>query len=912
MFGFINNFKIIIIKQLYFLIYFILKKQTKTTTLLFVCFITTTQSQTITGVISDTLKKPLESANIIAISADKNAQLKFAIADNKGRFKLELEPNVAYEVTVSYLGYLEQMLQVAANSPSQTHNFLMVATGENLKVIKIKYDYKPIVVKKDTLIYDVKNFVSGNERKMKQVLEKLAGVEVDKKGGITVQGKKVTQMMVENKSFFGGGSKLAVENIPADAIEKIEVIDHFNKVGFLKKVSDSDEFAMNVVLKSSKKKFIFVDVEVGSGVGFSQNNLLHTGLFYYSPKSSISAIADANNIGKSTFSFEDLMRFDGGLSSFIAGRKSSFKLFEFTNDNTDVVQNKSQFAAINFSQDINSKLSVIGYGIFSKVLLQSQNENRNMFLNSNAPVFENRFQNAINRTQLGIGNMKMNYAPSKNSKLEYSAQYQSSNNRADTKINSITNTNASTFDVFKNADNQLLQHYVEWHKSYNDKHATTFVVNHTAETDLPINQWITNQYFLAGFLPLQNDVTYNINQIKKISNNIVEALFKHYWIVSNFHHIYSIVGYNFSRSTMVVTENQRLSNGQINDFTTAGFNNNINYSLNDVFAGMEYKCKIGKLTNKASVFVHQYIMKSEQEDQNYDLRKNLFQPEWLSDLDFNQSESLNFRYKLSNEFPTVNLAADRFTLQNFNTVFKGNSLLQNQQFHTASMRYSKFNSYRSTTVFGDVSYTKKTRTLRNEIEFTGINQFLKSVLTNNPETNWRTSTSFSKKKYRLELKFRAELNGSEFIQKVNNQENTNNTFGQNYEVSLGTAYKKWPDVHIGFKKGFNEIMGIASSKFKNQGIDAGFEYTFFKSWTFNFDYENQLNRNDSNQSNFFEVATSSLRYQKKDSPFGFELSATNLFNTKSKNNNSISDFMTSEQTIFILPRILCLSATYKL
>jgi hypothetical protein len=31
--------------------------------------------------------------------------------------------------------------------------------------------------------------------------------------------------------------KLAVENIPADAIDKIEVIDHFNEVGFMKQVS---------------------------------------------------------------------------------------------------------------------------------------------------------------------------------------------------------------------------------------------------------------------------------------------------------------------------------------------------------------------------------------------------------------------------------------------------------------------------------------------------------------------------------------------------------------------------------------------------------------------------------------------------------------------------------------------------
>ncbi|EKT3967026.1 hypothetical protein JE952_000964 [Flavobacterium psychrophilum] len=142
---------------------------------------------------------------------------------------------------------------------------------------------------------------------MKEILEKLPGVEVDKNGGVTVQGKKVTKMMVEGKSFFGGGSKLAVENIPADALDKIEVIDHFNQVGFMKQVSDSDDLAINVKLKEDKKKFVFGDIE--AGVELAGNNgfyLGHAGIFFYSPKTNISYIGDSNNIGKSTFAFDDL------------------------------------------------------------------------------------------------------------------------------------------------------------------------------------------------------------------------------------------------------------------------------------------------------------------------------------------------------------------------------------------------------------------------------------------------------------------------------------------------------------------------------------------------------------------------------------------------------------------------------
>ena len=200
------------------------------------------QTHTLTGVVSDTLNIPLESANIIAKPLQENAQLKFAITDNKGRYRLELEANVKYEITASYIGFIEEVLIVEPNSAITTHNFELKATGQHLKEIVIKHEYKPIEVKKDTLTYAVKAFANGNERKMKEVLEKLPGVEVDKNGTVTVQGKKVTKMLVEGKSFFGGGSKLAVENIPADALDKIEVIDHFNEVGFMKQVSDSGSY----------------------------------------------------------------------------------------------------------------------------------------------------------------------------------------------------------------------------------------------------------------------------------------------------------------------------------------------------------------------------------------------------------------------------------------------------------------------------------------------------------------------------------------------------------------------------------------------------------------------------------------------------------------------------------------------
>ena len=693
------------------------------------------QTKTLTGVVSDTLKIPLENANVIANPTGANQQLKFAIADNKGRYRLELEANSTYEITVSYIGYTEEILILEASSTKTTHNFKLKNTGEELKEITIKHEFKPIEIKKDTMTFNVKSFANGNERKMKEVLEKLPGVEVDKKGNVTVQGKKVTQMLVEGKSFFGGGSKLAVENIPADALDKIEVIDNFNQVGFMKNVSDSDELAMNVKLKEDKKKFVFGDVEAGAEVaGDTGYYLGHAGLFYYSPKANISYIGDSNNVGRSTFGFDDLMRFDGGFSSFLAGRKSNTTLFGLTLDNTDLVLNKSQFSAINFSLDTSSKLAISGYGIFSKALTATQSETRNKFLQNALISFENQSQRNRNQAILGLGNIKLDYSPSSKEKWYYNFQMQASNNVSANTINSVTNTNTTFFENKTKADNSNIKQYIEWHKSINDNHTATFVINHSLENNTPTNQWFTNQPFLSGLIPLQNDTNFKVEQIKNVKNNSIQAMFKHYWILDNFNHLYTVIGDNYDDANLNTSEKQLLSNGLINNFDTANFGNNTNYNLNDAYLGLEYKFKIGKLTTKPGLYAHWYQLKTTQFANQNALNKTLLQPQFNSEYEFNNSESLILNYKLTNTFPDINQLSNRFTLQSYNLIFKGNALLENERFHATSLRYNKMNLYRGITINANASYNKKTRTTRNEIELNGINQFTTPILTNNPET----------------------------------------------------------------------------------------------------------------------------------------------------------------------------------
>lgn len=886
----------------------------KTLLLLFFTTLSLAQSQVITGVVAEENRKPLESANIIAKPLQEKASLKFAIADNKGRYRLELDKGVKYEITVSYIGYVEQVWITTTNDTEKTHDFILQPTGEQLKEIVIKHVFKPIVIKKDTITYDVKSFANGNERKMKEILEKLPGVEVDKKGNVTVQGKKVTKMLVEGKSFFGGGSKLAVENIPADALDKIEVIDHFNEVGFMKQVSDSDDLAMNVKLKADKKKFVFGDVEAGAEVGNVNNGfyLAHAALFYYSPKTNLSFIGDANNIGKRTFTFDDLLRFGGGMSSFLSGRKSFTNLYSFATDNNEVVQNKSQFAALNFSHDFSNKLEISGFSILSKVLTASQIESKNEYLQNSAIAFENKLQKGDNRSLLGISNIKLNYSPNTKEKWYYNGQYQSSTNDLNNTINSITNLRSSVFQTLNQADNTAIKQYLEWHKSYNDAHTTTFVVNHAYDTNTPQTRWFTDQPFLTGIIPIQSDNTYTIDQIKRVQNHSIDALFKHYWVINNANHLYTIFGNNNGRSQLFTSEKQLLNTNGSNSFSTGGFGNDINYQLNDAYIGLEYKFRIGIWTNKPALYSHWYAMQTEQASGRRVVEKQVWLPQWTSEFEFNKSETLNFSYKLEVGFPEVSQLADQFTLQNYNLVFKGNALLENEQFHSANLRYSKMNMYRGITWNAMASFVKKENNIRNEVILQGINQVNTPFLRDNPETNYNVNGSFTKKIYRFNLRLSSSLSWFNYLQNLNGVTTSNDRNNQKVGVLIKTAYKKWPTVSVGYTKGFSQFKGITQSQFQFDTYNADAEFSFFKHWTYKLEYENTSNTNANQQRNFYDLANTSLRYQKKNSPFGFELSMNNVLNTSVKNDFSFSDYLISERTTFVLPRVVLFSISYKL
>ena len=191
------------------------------------------------GVVKDTLNKPLELANVIALNKGTNTLESYGITNNEGRFRLSLKKNTTYLIKVSYIGLATIDDSLTTKEADITKDFIM-KSDNSLDAVELTYEM-PVTIKGDTIVYNADSFKNGSEKKLGDVLKKLPGVEVDDEGEIKVEGKSVTKVMVEGKEFFDGDSKLATKNIPADAIDKVEVLKNSNEVGQLKGLGNDQD-----------------------------------------------------------------------------------------------------------------------------------------------------------------------------------------------------------------------------------------------------------------------------------------------------------------------------------------------------------------------------------------------------------------------------------------------------------------------------------------------------------------------------------------------------------------------------------------------------------------------------------------------------------------------------------------------
>ncbi|WP_036597167.1 carboxypeptidase-like regulatory domain-containing protein [Olleya marilimosa] len=874
------------------------------------------QAQTITlqGKVSDSLQQPLQYANILAVPVADNIDVTFAITNQDGNYKLQLEKNQNYTVTTSYLGFLPNVEDVNLDKDT-SNNIILKENLDQLDEVTITYT-PPMVVKKDTIVYLTDKFVTGEERKLKDVLKKLPGVDVDRSGNVTVNGTKVTKVLVENKTFFTGDSKLAVNNIPADAVDKVEVLDNYNDVAMLKGLQDSDDMALNIKLKEDKKKFMFGDIEAGAGI--KDRYVVHPSIFYYSPKTNVNAIGDLNNTGVKSFTIKDYLEFEGGIGKLLSDAGNYFKLYrsDFAQflDNQDYKSSTNQFGAFNIRQSINQVTDLSAYAIVNNEKNTTASNTINTYQNIDQPFTEQRFANNALDNFFSIGKVTLEYKPTIKEDLNINTVIKVTNNKGLGVINTINPSQDNTISTTNNVTGLNLKQNFSYSRKLSKNHTATLQSIYNFKNDQPITNWLTNQQILQGLIPLQMDVNYNIQQTKTVKTNSVNTILKDYWVLNNFNHLYTSLGVNAAFNSFNTQDLQQLSDGTINNFETAGFNNQLHYNLMDTYLGLEYKFQIGIATFKPAAYLHFYNWQANQLSHGISNSKTVLLPQFTSNIEFSNSEKIDFKYKLNATFPTVNRIANNFVLNNFNSVFKGDANLSNTLYHTASVSYRRFSLFRGLNYSLITTYNKRIKSIKNTIQLQGIEQFSTPVMFDQPEQTLSVSSRVSKNIKKLKLKFNSRWSYNDYYQIVNLNTSLNSSKNFNNTLSLETNFKNHPNIEVGYKHATSNYKSRGNlTQFLNTSFFTNLEYDFLNDFIFKADYSlDTFNNKTTNNTNQFDMANASLFYQTEDSPWGFEVSASNMFDVKFRQTNNFSNFLIQDSKTFVLPRIIMFKVIYKL
>jgi len=230
------------------------------------------------GQATDSLHEPVAFATVVADGQGFN-DVQYTFASDSGKFALRLLPDSSYMLSIQMQGMRTWKKRLRIHTDTIIR-IRMQMQSENLTPVTITYT-PPVRRSGDTTTFNKASFASGNEYKLRDVLEKIPGVEVDNRGNVKYQGRRIKKLLVENKDFFWGDPKLGTNYIPADAVDKIQIIDNYQSVSMMRGFADTDDLAMNIKLKKHKKSFVFGDLEAGFGA--PDRFALHPVLFYYSP-----------------------------------------------------------------------------------------------------------------------------------------------------------------------------------------------------------------------------------------------------------------------------------------------------------------------------------------------------------------------------------------------------------------------------------------------------------------------------------------------------------------------------------------------------------------------------------------------------------------------------------------------------
>lgn len=864
----------------------------------------------ITGKVTDALNLPLTDSEITIGNKADSTKIATTTTDETGSFKIDIEPqeNPLYIIVEDALeGVFKKSLESLKNS-IDLGTIVINPMVYDLKEVVVT-NAEAMVVKQDTIEYNADSYKVKPNANLEALLRELPGFEMDDDGKMTVNGKDINEILIDGEPFFGTDGKVAIENLPADIIKKIQVSDYKTKnEKFSGEKSKSNKSSLNITLKEDKKKGYMLKATGGYGT----NNHYEANLManYFKGKKKFSLIGSSTDIAASGLVNGEGSRGRGGM-----GRRGSNGI----TTNTSI--------GLNYNDQINENLKIGADYRLNHSYNKNENYTRKENLNPNN-IFTTTSNTKSNSETYGHNFGSSLEWTKKNTKIYFNPTF-----------NTSTNTNSSIGDSESIDENGVL------------KNDTKSDIRSNGDTNtfgnlLSINQKLKNN----SYVDFSSDIS-----VGQTTNNQREISTATFYDGSktdrnrnvNSKNISKNNSYNFElKYTLPITDSIKIAVGSSYNITDSETNNsslnyneatgefdNINTDLSRLFTTTQNKLNpyaqflLNKSKLSASVRLGTNVYNQDNFGNYKGANYNLTQKEVLPDLSGNiryqkNNNSIMLMYSYNTSLASSSQVLPIEDNSSLTSITTGNPDLDPNKAHNINLMFGNFDRKTRQGFNVNLGYTYNESSIVN------------SVVTNNQDLTRRMTYENVAGNYRLQ----GNLNFSKQFQKGTNKLRVNAGLMSSYALNQGfnqsEKYKAYnttiaPNVRLNWDYGDyltispSYRLNFTSSKYENYRIDGQDNIThnfglktisnFPKNltWTNDFSY-NYNSRMAAGFKRDFFLWNAQLMYRFFNDKLEAGIKVYDILNQNNSYSRTITEDAITDQRNNILGRFMMFSLTFNL
>ena len=188
----------------------------------------------------------------------------------QGVFNFKEVKKGTYTLKLSFVGYVTKYVDVDLTAQKKSNveigYITMSADAILLEGAKVTAHAAKVAVSGDSLVYSALAYRVPEGSTLEALVKQLPGAKVDKDGNITINGKKVSKILVDGKEFFLNDKEVAMKNIPTEMIEKLKTYDRKSDLSRVTGIDDGEEeTVLDLTVKKGMKNGWFGNVNLGAG-----------------------------------------------------------------------------------------------------------------------------------------------------------------------------------------------------------------------------------------------------------------------------------------------------------------------------------------------------------------------------------------------------------------------------------------------------------------------------------------------------------------------------------------------------------------------------------------------------------------------------------------------------------------------